>query len=55
MEEFSTIGFGNPIVLSLDLRWHHHPDSPSFYKRINGVKIHRFKWETEPVGIKRII
>ena len=35
-------------------QWY-HPDSPSFYNRTNGVKIHRFKWETEPVDLERII
>ena len=32
-----------PNCTELGLRWYHYPDSPSFYKRINGLKIHGFQ------------
>ena len=56
MEYFSTIGFANPIVLSLDFdgitQTPHH--STIKWNRINGVKIHIFAYKTQPVSLETI-
>ena len=43
MEEFSTIGFGNPIVLSLDFDGIALSRLPIILQKDQGCKIHRFQ------------
>ena len=53
MDPFSTIGFGNPIVLSLDSDV--APRQPIFYNiRLNGMKYHINQWKQQPVGLEQI-
>ena len=53
IEPFSTIGFDNPIVLSLDSDV--APRQPIFLQfRLNGIKYHTNQWKQQPVGLEQI-